>query len=80
MTAFCPGSTETGFEQAAAMEKGSTMFHKAAKAGDVVKGGICAIRKGKVLSYYGSYTKCMGFLCRLVPRSIARKYAAKMNR
>lgn len=80
VTAFCPGPTETGFEQAAAMRKGSTMFHKAAKAEDVAKGGIHAIRKRKVLSYYGNYTKRMSFLCRLVPRSIARKYAAKMNR
>jgi len=80
VTAFCPGPTETGFEQAAAMEKGSTMFRKAVKAENVAKGGIRAMRKRKVLSYYGSYTKRMGFLCRLVPRSIARKYAAKMNR
>lgn len=80
VTAFCPGPTATGFEQAAEMGKGSTMFRKAAKAEDVAKGGIRAVRKGKVLSYYGGFTKCMSFLCRIVPRSVARKYAAKMNR
>lgn len=52
MTAFCPGPTATGFEQAAAMGKGSVMFRKAAKAGDVAKGGIRAMARGKVLSYY----------------------------
>ena len=80
VTAFCPGPTATGFEQAAAMKKGSAMFRKAAKAEDVAKGGICAFRKGKVLSYYGGFTKCMCILSRIVPRSVTRKYAAKMNR
>lgn len=80
VTAFCPGPTATGFEKAADMQKDSTMFRKAAKAEDVAKGGIRALGKGRVLSYYGRYTKCMSLLCRLVPRSVARKYAAKMNR
>lgn len=79
VTAFCPGPTTTGFEQAASMDKGSTMFRKASKAEDVAKAGIRAIRKGKALSYYGAYTKCMSFLCRLVPRSVTRRYASKMN-
>lgn len=65
VTAFCPGPTATGFEQAAAMGKGSTMFRKAAKADEVAKGGIRAMTKGKVLSYYGRYIKCMSFLCRI---------------
>lgn len=79
MTAFCPGPTATGFEQAASMDKGSTMFRKAAKAEDVTKGGIHAMMRGKALSYYGGYTKCMSFMCRIVPRPVAREYAARMN-
>lgn len=79
VTAFCPGPTATGFEQAASMDKGSTMFRKAAKAEDVAKGGIRAMMRGKTLSYYGGYTKFMSLMCRLVPRSTARKYAARMN-
>ena len=78
--AFCPGPTATDFEQAASMGKGSAMFRKAAKAENVAKGGIRAARRGKALSYYGGFTKCMSILCRIVPRSVARKYAAKMNR
>lgn len=35
--------------------------------------------RGKALSYYGGYTKCMSFMCRIVPRSVAREYAARMN-
>ena len=80
VTAFCPGPTATGFEQAASMGKGSTMFRKAANAENVAKGGIRAMQRRKVLSYYGGFTKSMSLLCRLVPRSVARKYAAKMNK
>ena len=36
--------------------------------------------KGKILSYYGGFTKFMSILSRIVPRSVTRKYAAKMNR
>jgi short-subunit dehydrogenase len=70
VTAFCPGSTVTCFAQAATIEK----------ATDVAKGAIHALEKGKVLSYYGGFTKCMGFLCRIFPRFVTRKYATKMNR
>lgn len=79
VTAFCPGPTATGFEKAASMGSGSTMFRRAADVRDVAQGGIQAMEQGKVLSYYGSFTKCMGLLCRLVPRSVSRKFAAKMN-
>ena len=61
------------------MGKGTAIFRKSAKADEAAKGGIRAMTKGKVLSYYGRYTKCMSFLCRIVPRSVARKYAEKMN-
>lgn len=80
VTAFCPGPTATGFEKAAAMGTGSTMFRKAANAKEVARDGMAAMMKGKVLCYQGSFTKCMSVMCRLVPRSIARKFAAKMNR
>lgn len=80
VTAFCPGPTATGFEKAASLDSGSAMFRKAGRADKVAKAGIRALKRKKVLSYYGRYTKCMSFLCRIVPRSVARKYAAKMNR
>ena len=40
---------------------------------------IFAMRKKKTVCYCGAFTKMMSFLCRLVPRSIARKYARRMN-
>lgn len=79
VTALCPGPTATGFEVAADMGNGSKMFKKAAKPEDVAKAGIRALRLGKVLCYQGTFTKCMSFLSRLVPRSVTRKYAGKMD-
>ncbi len=79
VTALCPGPTATGFEKAAAMNQGSTMFKKAASAEDVAKAGVRAMEKGKVLCYQGAFTKAMSFGVRLIPRSIARRFARKMN-
>ena len=79
VTALCPGPTATGFEAAAAMGKDSRMFKKAAKAEDVAKAGLRAMRKKKVLCYQGGFTKLMSFLCRLATRSVTRKYAKKTN-
>ena len=79
VTALCPGPTATGFEAAAEMGKGSRMFRKAAKPEDVAKAGIRALRLGKTICYQGAFTKGMSFLSRLLPRSVTRKYAGKMN-
>ena len=79
VTALCPGPTATGFEAAADMGNDSKMFKKAAKAENVAKAGLRALRQGKALCYQGGFTKRMSVLCRLVPRSTARKFAQKMN-
>ena len=79
VTALCPGPTATGFEAAAAMGKDSRMFRKAALAEDVAKAGLRAMQKNQALCYQGAFTKAMGFLCRLAPRALTRKYAKKMN-
>ena len=79
VTALCPGPTATGFEAAAAMGKDSRMFKKAARAEDVAKAGLRALRRKKALCYQGGFTRLMSFLCRLAPRALARKYAGKMN-
>ena len=79
VTALCPGPTATGFEAAADMGSGSKMFQKAAKPEDVAKAGLRALGRGRALCYQGTFTKWMSFLCRLVPRSVARRFAAKMD-
>ena len=39
-----------------------------------------AIRAGKAVCLQGAFTKVMAFGSRLVPRSVARKMAMRMNR
>ena len=80
VTALCPGSTATGFESAAAMGSGSSMFHHAASATTVARDGCKAMRAGKPVCLQGAFTKVMAIGSRLVPRYIARKVAMMMNR
>ena len=79
VTAICPGPTATGFEKAAAMKSGSTMFRKAASAASVAEAGIRAMEKGKALLYQGLFTKLAGLGARIAPRAVTRKFARKMN-
>ncbi len=80
VTALCPGPTATGFEKAAHMEA-SNMFHLFHPAGakDVALAGYKAMMKGQVLCYYGLSSKLINLGVRLVPRSVARKMAKKVN-
>lgn len=80
VTALCPGPTATGFESAAAMSSGSAMFRHAASAADVARDGWAAMRKGKAVCLQGAFTKAMALGSRLVPRSVARKLAMRINR
>ena len=80
VTALCPGPTATGFESAASMNSDSTMFRHAGSAVEVAQDGFKAMRVGKAVCLQGAFTKAMAFGSRLVPRSIARKVAMKMNR
>ncbi len=79
VTAFCPGPTATGFDKAADMEKDSNMFRHAASAEKVAKAGYIAMMRGQAVSYHGAFTKAMNIGSRLVPRSVSRKFARKMN-
>ena len=80
VTALCPGPTATGFESAAALGAGSTMFRHAASAADVARDGYAAMRKGKAICLQGAFTKTMAIGSRFVPRAVARKIALRMNR
>lgn len=80
VTALCPGLTATGFESAASMGSGSTMFRHAAGAAEVARDGCKAMHAGKAICLQGVFTKAMAFGSRLVPRALARKVAMRMNR
>ena len=80
VTALCPGPTATGFEKAAEM-KNSKMFtfFRPADAKAVAEAGYKAMMKKKILLYYGASTKLMNIGARILPRSISRKFAGKIN-
>ncbi|MBR3317908.1 MAG: SDR family oxidoreductase [Atopobiaceae bacterium] len=80
VTALCPGPTATGFEASASMGSGSAMFRHAASAAGVAREGCEAMKKGKAVCLQSAFTKAMAFGSRLVPRSVARKLAMRMNR
>lgn len=80
VTALCPGPTATGFEAAADMGSNSTMFRHADDAATVARRGCEAMMNGKAVSLQGAITKRLAFAVRFVPRSVARKFAARMNR
>lgn len=80
VTALCPGPTETGFEKAAEM-KNSKMFtfFRPLTPKAVAEAGYQAAIRGKVLKYYGVSTKLMNIGARLMPRSLSRRFAGKIN-
>lgn len=81
VTALCPGPTSTGFEKNAHMGK-SVMFSrfKTATAKDVAEAGYRAAMRGKNIKYHGFVTNAFNIATRLLPRRIAGKMAAGMNR
>ena len=79
VTALCPGPTATGFEKAAGMKSGSTMFSRAASPKKIAEAGVKAMERGRVLMYPGGFVKLMSVGEHLLPRKITRKYARRMN-
>lgn len=80
VTAVCPGPTDTGFKKAAGLDysKMFTIF-KPANAKKVAEAGVRASEKGRVLNYSTLSVKLGNIGARLVPRSISRKFAMKVN-
>ena len=79
VTALCPGPTATGFEKAAGMQSGSSMFNRASSAEEVAIAGAKAAERGRALMYPGGFAKLMSIGEHLLPRKITRKYARRMN-
>ena len=80
VTALCPGPTATGFEAAAEMGEGSTMFRHADGAEGVARNGVAAMLRGKAVSLQGAITKRLAVAVRIAPRWAVRRGAARMNR
>ena len=79
VTALCPGPTETGFKQRAAME-GSKLFQSGAiSAQDVAKAGYEGLLHGKRVVIPGFKFKLLTTSVRFVPRTLAAKIAKAMQ-
>lgn len=79
VTAFFPGPTHTGFQQAAQMDADTVMFRSADRADVVAKRAFRAMMRRKVLSYCGLKAKVTNLLSRLSPRVLSRRFARKLT-
>ncbi|MEF2654868.1 MAG: SDR family oxidoreductase [Eggerthellaceae bacterium] len=80
VTALCPGPTATGFERAAQMG-GSKMFtfFRPATPEQVAAAGYKSMEAGRPIAYHSAATKVMNVGARLLPRSVANRFAEAIN-
>ncbi|WNY24235.1 NADP-dependent 3-hydroxy acid dehydrogenase YdfG [Methanimicrococcus hongohii] len=80
VTAVCPGPTTTGFVAAAGdgTEKLFKSF-KNADPKDVAEFAYKSLMKGKVVATPGFQNKLLAFGTRLIPKSVVRKFVAKVQ-
>ena len=81
VTALCPGPTATEFEKNAHLN-GSVMFSvlKPDSASKVAELGFKALMASKAIQYSGLVTPSFSMASRLLPRSISRKIAMRVNK
>lgn len=74
VTALCPGATESGFQEAAAMEESRLVKgRKLPSSRDVAEYGYKAMMQGKVVAIHGWMNYVMANAVRFSPRSITLK-------
>jgi short-subunit dehydrogenase len=74
VTALCPGATESGFQQAAAMEESRLVKgRKLPSSREVAEYGYKAMMRGKTVAIHGWMNFLMANAVRFAPRSITLK-------
>jgi short-subunit dehydrogenase len=71
VTAMCPGPTESGFQQRAAMEDSKLVQNGLMSSAEVAEEGYRAMMKGTTVIVTGLMNKVMAFSTRLIPRNVA---------
>lgn len=80
VTALCPGATESGFQQAAAMEESKLVKgKKLPTSAEVAAYGYRAMHNGKVVAIHGFLNQLLTFSIRFSPRWMVRKIVRSMQ-
>ncbi|MGB8957020.1 MAG: SDR family NAD(P)-dependent oxidoreductase, partial [Tumebacillaceae bacterium] len=74
-TALCPGATQSGFQQAAAMEKSKLMQGNFMDSGTVARFGYEALMNNKMTVIPGFMNRALTFSVRFMPRKVVTKVA-----
>ena len=80
LTLLAPGPTHTEFAAAAQMESALLFRLGAMSAAAVARAGYRGFRSGKRIVIPGFLNRLGAFMVRFVPRAVARKVAARLNR
>ncbi len=80
VTALCPGPTESGFQNAAAMNDSKLVKGKKLPTSqDVAEYGYKAMMSGKVVAVHGLLNKVMAQSVRYTPRAVVRRLVRAMS-
>jgi short-subunit dehydrogenase len=79
VTALCPGPTRTEFGEVAGFGGNRTVDRLSMDADEVVRKGLRALDRNKAVAITGTLNRIVAFSTRLVPRSVARKAAGKIQ-
>lgn len=70
VTAFCPGATESGFQNAAKAENSKLFNQKLPNAKEVAIAGLAAMNSGKRVSIHGAMNWVLTQSVRVAPRNV----------
>lgn len=74
VTAFCPGATQSGFQEAAAMQESRLVRgRKLSSSAEIAQSGYSAMLKGKVVAIPGLLNKFGAWSVRFAPRGLVVK-------
>ena len=79
VTALCPGPTRTEFGEVAGFGGNRTVDRLSMNADQVVREGLRALDRNRAVVITGVLNRIAAFSTRLVPRSVARKAAGKIQ-
>ena len=79
VTALCPGPTRTEFGEVAGFGGNRTVDRLSMDADEAVRKGLRALDRNKAVAIAGALNSIAAFSTRLVPRSVARRVAGKIQ-